>query len=218
MSEDDASQRANTPAGGNHGADAAQRQPPQAPLDSPMSQAQAEEEDDLAIKYPLVYRHSWNYAAKLVQRAWKRFMMRVVYKFLLDSAHEFEQTLTPKDLSRIYPEFLESSDPGMSPKLTIRFQGESFPPRLVCRIVADMAPSVDGGKHATKWIPLFNAGDAGPINQKALVRLFVEAMAFRRMGKKKFMLPPPPLPWHVESFKLPLDLGPRWSQPDPSDD
>lgn len=181
--------RANTPSGATGPASDLLSGVPgssQGGIDGELSQSQIEieEVDDIALKYPLVYKHSWNYAAKLVQRAWKRFMMRVVYKFLLESSREFEATLTPKDLSRIYPEFLESSDPGMSPKLTIRFQGESFPPRLVCRIVADMAPSVDGGRHAPKWIPLFNAGDAGPINQKALVRLFVEAMETKRAKGK----------------------------------
>jgi hypothetical protein len=84
--------------------------------------------------------------------------------------------LTPKDLSRIYPEFLESSDPKMSAKLRIRLQGESFPPCLVCRIVANLAPSVDGGRHAPKWIPLYHAGKAIPVDHKALVHLFLESV------------------------------------------
>lgn len=131
--------------------------------------------DDLAFRYPLVYRHSWNYAAKLIQRSWCRYMMRVVYKYLYECCREFETMLSPKELSRIYPEFLESSDPQITAKLRIRMQGESFPPRLVCRIIADMAPSVDGGKHVPKWIPLYNAGGNSPINRKALVYLFLEA-------------------------------------------
>jgi hypothetical protein len=132
--------------------------------------------EDLSIRYPLVSKHSSNYAAKLIQRAWKRYIMRIVYKFLLQCANEFEETLTPKDLSRIYPEFLESSDPRMTAKLRIRLQGESFPPCLVCRILADLAPSVDGGKHFPKWIPLCNTGKIVPIDQKALVYLFLEAV------------------------------------------
>jgi hypothetical protein len=103
-------------------------------------------------------------------------MMRVVYKYLLDCSKEFERTLTPVDLSRIYPEFLESSDPRLTSKLRIRMQGESFPPCLVCRIVADLAPSVDGGKHAPKWIPLYSAGKIVPVDQKALVHMFIEAI------------------------------------------
>lgn len=146
-------------------------------------------QDDLAFRYPLVYKHSWNYAAKLIQRAWNRYMRRVVYKYLYECSQEFEATLTPKELSRIYPEFLESSDPRMVYKLRIRMQGESFPPCLVCRIVADMAPSVDGGKHAPKWIPLYNAGGgAGSIDQKALVHLFIEAMHSRRETEAKSAL------------------------------
>jgi hypothetical protein len=127
------------------------------------------------MRYPIVYRHSSNFAAKLIQRAWNRYMMRVVYKYLLDCLQEFEQNLTAKDLSRIYPEFLESSDPRMTARLRIRMQGESFPPRLVCRIVTELAPSVDGGRHAPKWIPLYNAGTIVPIDQKALVHIFLEA-------------------------------------------
>ena len=131
--------------------------------------------DDLAFKYPLVYRHSWNYAAKLIRRAWNRYKIRVVYKYLFDCAKEFEETLTPRELARIYPEFLENSDTKMTSKLTIRLQGESFPPCLVCRIVADMTPSVDGKRHAPKWIPLFNPGGGAPVDQKALLHLFIEA-------------------------------------------
>jgi hypothetical protein len=127
-------------------------------------------------RYPLVYRHARNHAAKLIQRAWSRYMTRVVYKYLFDCSKEFEQTLTPVDLSRIYPEFLESSDPRLTAKLRIRMQGESFPPCLVCRIVAELAPSVDGGKHAPKWIPLYNAGKIVPVDRKALVHMFIEAM------------------------------------------
>jgi hypothetical protein len=140
------------------------------------SQVRVEREtEDLAIRYPLVARHSGNYAAKLIQRAWKRYMMRIVYMYLLQCSKEFEETLKPTDLSRIYPEFLESSDPRMTAKLRIRLQGESFPPCLVCRILADLAPSVDGGKHFPKWIPLCNAGKIVPVDQKALVHLFIEA-------------------------------------------
>jgi hypothetical protein len=102
-------------------------------------------------------------------------MMRIVYKYLLGCLQEFEATLTAKDLSRIYPEFLESSDPRMTARLRIRMDGESFPPCLVCRIVTELAPSVDGGKHAPKWIPLYNAGTIVPIDQNALVRILLEA-------------------------------------------
>jgi hypothetical protein len=131
--------------------------------------------EELPVRYPLVYRHAWNFAAKLIQRTWKRFMMRIVYKFLLDCLREFEATLNARDLSRIYPEFLESSDPRMTARLRIRMQGESFPPCLVCRIVTEVAPSVDGGRHAPKWIPLCNAGAIVPVDQKALVHMFLEA-------------------------------------------
>jgi hypothetical protein len=131
---------------------------------------------DVLIRYSLVYRHAWSHAAKLIQRAWSRYMTRVVYKYLLDCSKEFEQTLTPVDLSRIYPEFLESSDPRLTARLRIRMQGESFPPCLVCRIVADLAPSVDGGKHAPKWIPLYNAGKIVPVDRKALVHMFLETV------------------------------------------
>jgi hypothetical protein len=136
--------------------------------------------EDLPVRYPLVYRHAWSFAAKLIQRTWRRQMMRLVYRFLLGCLREFEATLTARDLSRIYPEFLESSDPRMTARLRIRMQGESFPPYLVCRIVTDVAPSVDGGRHAPKWIPLCNAGAAVPVDHKALVHMFLEA---RHAGK-----------------------------------
>lgn len=134
------------------------------------------EPDDLISKYPLVYKHCSNFAAKLIQRGWSRYMMRVVFKYLLSCSREFEELLTPRDLSRIYPEFLESSDPRMSARLQIRLQGVSFPPCLVCRILAESAPSVDGGKHAPKWIPLYHAGKAVPVDRKALVHLFLESV------------------------------------------
>lgn len=135
-----------------------------------------EELDELTRKFPLVAKHSKNYAARIIQRAWNKYMARVTYKYLLKCCKDFESTLTPKDLSRIYPEFLESSDPRMSAKLQIRMQGISFPPCLVCRIVSDQTPSVDGKKHSPKWIPLFNSGHSqNSIDQKALVRLYLEA-------------------------------------------
>ena len=132
--------------------------------------------DIIAEKYPLVYYHSRNYAARLIQKSWNRFMIRTVYKYLYQCAKEFSDSLNPKELSRIYPEFLESSDPRMTYKLAIKMQGESFPPCLVCRIISESAPSIDGGRHAPKWIPLFNAGNNVPIDQKALVHLFLEAL------------------------------------------
>ncbi|OHT05111.1 hypothetical protein TRFO_27292 [Tritrichomonas foetus] len=140
--------------------------------------------DVIAMRYPLVAKHSCNYAAKLIQKSWSRYMMRVVYTYLLQCSREFEATLNPKELSRIYPEFLESSDPRMTARLRIRMQGESFPPCLVCRIIAESAPSVDGGKHAPKWIPLFNAGTIVPVDQKALVHIFLEAIHYQREAQK----------------------------------
>jgi hypothetical protein len=132
-------------------------------------------DEDLAIRYPLVYQHSGNFAAKLIQRAWNRYMMRIVYKFLKGCLEEFEATLTGRDLSRIYPEFLESSDPRMTARVRIRMQGQSFPPCLVCRPITEIAPSIDGGRHAPKWIPLNNAGTVVPVDQRALVHIFLEA-------------------------------------------
>lgn len=140
------------------------------------SESQNDQQEDISLRFPLVSKHARNYAAHLIQRSWSRYMMRVVYNYLLKCCKEFEATLNPKELSRIYPEFLESSDPRMTAKLRIRMQGESFPPCLVCRIVTDSTPSVDGGKHAPKWIPLFNAGTLTPIDQKALVHIFLEAI------------------------------------------
>lgn len=141
-------------------------------------------EEDISIRFPLVSKHARNYAAKLIQKAWSRYMMRVVYNYLLQCSHEFEATLNPKELSRIYPEFLESSDPRMTAKLCIRMQGESYPPCLVCRIVTESAPSIDGGKHAPKWIPLFNSGTIVPVDQKALVHIFLEAVHYQRDSQK----------------------------------
>ena len=144
-----------------------------------------EEVDELAAKYPLVYKHTRNYAAKIIQKSWNKYMARVTYKYLLQCCKDFENTLTPKDLSRIYPEFLESSDSKMSAKLQIRMQGTSFPPCLVCRIISDQAPSVDGKKHNPKWIPLFNSGhSANPIDQKGLVRLYLEAQHLQNEQKE----------------------------------
>ena len=111
--------------------------------------------------------------------------MRVVYLYLLKSTQEFELTLSPKELSRIYPEFLEMSDPKMTGKLRIRMKGESFPPCLVCRIDPENAPSIDGGKHTPKWIPLFNSGTETPIDYKALVRLFIEASNVQREYQRR---------------------------------
>lgn len=145
----------------------------------------SEPPDEVAVRYPLVYRHSRNYAAKLIQRAWNRYMMRIVFMYLNQCRKEFEETLNPKELSRIYPEFLESSDPRMSAKLRIRMQGESFPPCLVCRIVTDSAPSVDGGRHAPKWIPLYNSGNQAPVDKKALVHVFIEAIHAQRDSQAK---------------------------------
>ena len=141
-----------------------------------MTSNDQEEIDLIAEKYPLVYHHSRNYAAKLIQKSWNRFMIRTVYKYLLQCAKEFSESLNPNELSRIYPEFLESSDSRMTYKLAIKMQGESFPPCLVCRIISESAPSIDGGRHAPKWIPLYNAGNVIPIDQKALVHLFLEAL------------------------------------------
>lgn len=151
---------------------------------SESSELQNSLEEDISVRFPLVSKHARNYAAKLIQKAWSRFMMRVVYNYLLQCSREFEATLNPKELSRIYPEFLESSDPRMSAKLCIRMQGESYPPCLVCRIVTESAPSVDGGKHAPKWIPLFNSGTIVPVDQKALVHIFLEAIHYQRDSQK----------------------------------
>lgn len=143
-----------------------------------------DQNEDISVRFPLVSKHARNYAAKLIQKAWSRFMMRVVYNYLLQCSREFEATLNPKELSRIYPEFLESSDPRMTAKLCIRMQGESYPPCLVCRIVTESAPSIDGGKHAPKWIPLFNSGTIVPVDQKALVHIFLEAIHYQRDSQK----------------------------------
>ena len=135
-----------------------------------------DEIDIVAQKYPLVYKHSRNYAAKIIQKAWNKYMARITYKYLLQCCRDFEQTLSPKELSRIYPEFLESSDSKIKTKLQIKMQGVSFPPCLVCRIISDQTPSVDGKKHSPKWIPLFNAGNSSnAVDQKSLVRLYLEA-------------------------------------------
>ena len=145
----------------------------------------AEEVDEFAQKYPLVYKHTRNYAAKIIQKSWNKYMARVTYKYLLKCCKDFENTLTPKDLSRIYPEFLESSDSKMSAKLQIKMQGTSFPPCLVCRIINEQAPSVDGKKHNPKWIPLFNSGHSpNPIDQKGLVRLYLEAQHLQNEQKE----------------------------------
>ncbi|KAK8882108.1 hypothetical protein M9Y10_044748 [Tritrichomonas musculus] len=149
-----------------------------------ISESQDDQKEDISIRFPLVSKHARNYAAKLIQKAWSRFMMRVVYNYLLQCSREFEATLNPKELSRIYPEFLESSDPRMTAKLCIRMQGESFPPCLVCRIVTESAPSIDGGKHAPKWIPLFNSGTIVPVDQKALVHIFLEAIHYQHDSQK----------------------------------
>ena len=102
--------------------------------------------------------------------------MRVTYRYLKKCLYDFQQTLSPKDLSRIYPEFLESSDSKMSAKLEIKMEGESFPPCLVCRIVETSTQSVDGKSHSQKWIPLFNAGHSSTtIDRKAIAKLFLEA-------------------------------------------
>ena len=144
-----------------------------------------EEIDEFQLKYPLVYKHTRNYAAKIIQKSWNKYMARVTYKYLLKCCKDFENTLTPKDLSRIYPEFLESSDPKMSAKLQIKMEGTSFPPCLVCRIISDQAPSVDGKKHNPKWIPLFNSGhSSNPIDQKGLVRIYLEAQHLQNEQKE----------------------------------
>ena len=139
--------------------------------------------DEFSINFPLIYKHSRNFAAKMIQKSWKRYMSRIVYKYLLDCSHEFEQNLNARELSRIYPEFLESSDSKMMSKLQIKMQGESFPPCLVCRIISDHAPSIDGRKHSPKWIPLFHSGTTLPLDQKALVRLFLEAQHINKENK-----------------------------------
>jgi len=144
-----------------------------------------EDSDDFSLKYPLVYKHSRNYAGNMIRKAWNRYMARVVYKYLKYCSKEFESTLNPKDLSRIYPEFLESSDSKMMAKLQIRMKGESFPPCLVCRIMSEKTPSIDGLRHSPKWIPLFRAGNVTPVDQKALVHLFLEAKHFLKENEDK---------------------------------
>lgn len=137
--------------------------------------------EHFALTYPLIYKHSRNYAAKLIQQTWKKYMAKVTYKYFLQCCKDFEQNLEPKDLSRIYPEFLENSDSKISAKLQIKMQGVSFPPTLVCRVIGKSTPSIGGGRHVPKWIPLFSTGSQDdPINQRALVKFFLEAVHLMR--------------------------------------
>ena len=132
--------------------------------------------EDVERKYPLIYQNSRNYAARIIQRAWKRYMMRVVFKYFMKCQKEFTENLTPRELSRIYPEVLEVTDSSIPSKIEIKMMGESFPPSLVCRIMFNSTQSIDGKRHLPKWIPLFSSGIEKPVDQRALVAFFLEAI------------------------------------------
>ncbi|KAI9105753.1 hypothetical protein DFS34DRAFT_644561 [Phlyctochytrium arcticum] len=74
-------------------------------------------------------------AANMIGRTWKRYSMRLTFRWLKDNLIKAERSMTLEILRRLSPREAELiKDPVVKAKIRFRFGGEAFPPTIMYKI------------------------------------------------------------------------------------